>query len=115
MKLPCSILTKIEVLTETKPDIEVDMERNQKTNRFAIRLPSFSSFVFPALSWLVSVFFLFFLNLLCYVVCVCVFAGNGNCDRRANKIQMCGDCRNARTVASSYECQMEPESKKLTK
>lgn len=74
----------------------------EKTNHPANPLASFNSFVFPP-SFSLNLFAFFGVAILvvrCVCVCVCVCA-KWKCDRRANKIQMCGDCRSARTVASS--------------
>lgn len=82
---------------------------HQKTNHPAIPLASLNSFVFaPSSARFVC---LFWHSHCCCLRSVCVCA-KWKCDRRANKIQMCGDCRSARTVASSYDCQTELEKER---
>lgn len=82
---------------------------HQKTNHPAIPLASLNSFVFaPSSARFVC---LFWHSHCCCLLRVCVCA-KWKCDRRANKIQMCGDCRSARTVASSYDCQTEQEKER---
>lgn len=83
---------------------------HQKTNHPAMPLASLNSFVLLLLQLDLFAFFGILIVVVCGV-CVCVCA-KWKCDRRANKIQMCGDCRSARTVASSYDCQTEQEKER---